>query len=67
MNYTKDIYSLLDYAKNEALNIHKGEEFLLKDLFKGYEWNRIQHKNRLLVGTLFLQHINDTPGSIIAF
>lgn len=66
MTADKNIFELLDYAKKEALHIHKSENFLLKDLFKGYEWNRIPHKDRLLLGTLFLKYVTDNPGCIVA-
>ncbi len=38
----------------------------MKDLFKGYEWNRISLNDRLLLGTLFLNYINKTNGKIKA-
>jgi len=40
------------------------EVFLVKDL-KGYEWNRISHSSRLLLGTLFLNHVNKSDGGIM--
>lgn len=38
----------------------------MKDLFKGYEWNRIPRNDRLLLGTLFLNYVNKTNGKIQA-
>ena len=52
-----DVNTLLDMAIKEADNLFDGEEFLVKDLFKGYEWNRIPRKDRLLLGTLFLNYV----------
>lgn len=52
-----DVNELLIYALNESENIRKDEMFLVKDLFKGYTWNRIPLKDRLLLGTLFLNEI----------
>ena len=49
-----DVNKLLDEAIKETENLHEGEVFLVKDLFKGYVWNRIPRKDRLLLGTLFL-------------
>ncbi|MBQ7872528.1 MAG: single-stranded DNA-binding protein [Clostridia bacterium] len=49
---------LLNLAIAETQNIQENEVFLVKDLFKGYEWNRISKSNRLLLGTLFLNYIN---------
>ncbi len=57
------VNELLDTAKSELINLKSGEIFLVRDLFKGYEWNRISHSDRLLLGTLFLNYIkNDDIG-----
>jgi hypothetical protein len=53
-----DVNVLLEQAILESKNLISNETFLVKDLFKGYEWNRIPRKNRLLLGTLFLNSIN---------
>ena len=53
-----DVNLVLEQAILETKKLHKGEVFLVKDLFKGYEWNRIPRKNRLLLGTLFLNYVN---------
>lgn len=55
---------LLDLAIAETQNIQENEVFLVKDLFKGYEWNRISKSNRLLLGTLFLNYINTSKTKI---
>lgn len=61
-----DVNYLLEKAVLETENISNGEKFLLKDLFKGYEWNRISRSDRLLLGTLFLNYINSSEKNIIA-
>jgi glutathionylspermidine synthase len=53
-----DINSYLELALQESNFLKNGENFLLRDLFKGYEWNRISRSNRLLLGTLFLNKVN---------
>lgn len=53
-----DVNKLLSIAIKETENLAHGEVFLVRDLFKGYEWNRISRKNRLLLGTLFLNQVN---------
>lgn len=53
-----DVNTLLKIAIKETDNLAQGEVFLVRDLFKGYEWNRISRKNRLLLGTLFLNRVN---------
>ncbi len=59
-----DVNELLDYAVEEMKKINGEEVFLVKDLFKGYEWNRIPRKDRLLLGTLFLNYVNKLNGLI---
>ena len=56
---------LLDLAITETQNLQDDEVFLVKDLFKGYEWNRISRSNRLLLGTLFLNYLNTKSTRII--
>ncbi|ROR28513.1 uncharacterized protein DUF1413 [Mobilisporobacter senegalensis] len=62
-----DIDQLLDHAIKETENVNLNEEFLLKDLFKGYEWNRIPHKDRLLLGILFLRYVENNKTFITPF
>jgi Domain of unknown function (DUF1413) len=57
---------LLSYAIGQTKNLNAGEVFLVKDLFKGYEWNRIPVRDRLLLGTLFLNYVNNAEDSIKA-
>jgi len=59
-----DVNELLELALEETKNLNDGEVFLVKELFKGYKWNRIPRKDRLLLGTLFLNHINRKADSI---
>ncbi len=54
-----DINFLLEEAVAETQNLSCGETFLVKDLFKGYMWNRIPRSTRLLLGTLFLNAVNN--------
>ena len=61
------IAKIVMYNNINNMVINEGEIFLLKDLFKGYEWNRVPLKDRLLLGTLFLNFVNKTGGSIVAF
>ncbi|MDD4112530.1 MAG: single-stranded DNA-binding protein [Herbinix sp.] len=61
-----DIQVLLKQAIDETEKLNKGEEFLLRDLFKGYEWNRISRKYRIVLGTLFLDYIRENHPTIEA-
>ena len=49
---------LLICAIKETELLSAGEIFLVRDLFKGYEWNRVSRSDRLLLGTLFLNYVN---------
>lgn len=61
-----DVNDLLNIAIKETENLNKGEVFLVRDLFKGYEWNRIFRSQRLLLGTLFLNYVNTSKDFIQA-
>ena len=51
---------LLTRAIDETKHLNHNEIFLVRDLFKGYEWNRISRSDRLLLGTLFLNYVLTT-------
>ncbi len=57
---------LLAIAIKETNNLYEGETFLVRELFKGYEWNRISRSDRLLLGTLFINYVNTSNGNIKA-
>lgn len=48
---------LLEEAKEQLGKLESGEVFIVKDLFRGYMWNRYPRNERLLLGTLFLNYI----------
>ena len=54
----QDLNTLLETALEEVKNLQEGETFLVRDLFKGYLWNRIPKGDRLLLGSLFLGYVN---------
>lgn len=60
------VNKLLQEAIQETENINEGEIFLVKDLFKGYIWNRIELKDRLLLGILFLDYVHQGEGPLCA-
>jgi len=59
------VNELLDITKAELTNLSHGEVFLIRELFKGYEWNRISRSDRLLLGTLFLNYIKTNSIGIV--
>lgn len=46
---------LLAQALREIQNLNSGEIFLVKDLFKGYEWNRLSINDRRNLGRFFCE------------
>lgn len=56
-----DINKILEQAIQEIACITTGEQFMLKDLFKGYEWNRITQGDRRKLGMLFLNYVESQP------
>lgn len=59
-----DVNELLEAAVKETRLLQQGEVFLVRDLFKGYEWNRIPVKYRLLLGALLLNHVYNAGDEI---
>jgi hypothetical protein len=47
---------LLDMAKESTKDVNKGEIFIVKDLFRGFEWNRIARGNRTKLGSMYLAY-----------
>lgn len=52
-----DINKILEQAIQEISYISVEEQFMLKDLFKGYEWNRITQGERRKLGMLFFNYV----------
>ena len=59
-----DVNFLLEIAIKETIHLKTNEVFLLRELFKGYEWNRIARKDRLLLGSLFLNYVKSENSNI---
>lgn len=56
---------LLSMAIEETRHLEAGEIFLVRDLFKGYEWNRISRRDRLLLGALFLNYVISSKTEVV--
>jgi hypothetical protein len=61
----KNPNDLLESAKEEIKNLDKGDKFVVKDLFKGYEWNKIARADRLRLGVLFLSWVQSEGKELI--
>lgn len=53
ITHNTPLTDLITYAQAEIQNLLVGEEFMVKDLFLGYEWNRIDKGNRTRLGSSF--------------
>ena len=61
--------TLLERALNEIPNLNSKEKFLVKDLFKGYEWNRLSINERRNLGRFFFEESQNPylkNGTIVA-
>ena len=56
---------LLAWAIEETKHLHTNEIFLVRDLFKGYEWNKIARADRLRLGVLFLSWVQSEGKELI--
>jgi hypothetical protein len=54
-----NVNEILKTAIEEVKLLKTNEVFLVKDLFKGYEWNRISIAERLRLGILFINEIQN--------
>lgn len=55
----------LKKAWKETKKLDVDEEFVLRDLFKGYKWNRIDVEKRAALGRHFLELVSE-KGSVKA-
>ena len=61
--------TLLERALNEIPNLNSKEKFLVKDLFKGDEWNRLSINERRNLGRFFFEESQNPylkNGTIVA-
>ena len=53
----------VDNLFNESVNtlsyLHSGEIFTVKQLFRGFDWERISTGNRIKLGSMFFNYANN--------
>ncbi|WP_079913055.1 single-stranded DNA-binding protein [Paenibacillus sp. 32352] len=59
------LQDLMDVAKKTITELDQGEEFLVKDLFRGFEWNRIGKGDRTKLGSMFYNYVLNHASTII--
>ena len=62
-----DIELLINQAISEIPNLQSGEQFMVRDLYIGYEWNRLSNYVRAKVGAgFYYQYAKDETISQVA-
>ena len=56
---------LFETAKLTINDVEKNEEFIVKELFRGFEWNRIDKGNRTKLGSMFFIFSENEGNQII--
>jgi len=51
--------NLLDYCIAEMNHLNEGDIFVIRDLFKGYEWAKYPLALKITLGTLFLNYASN--------
>lgn len=56
---------LFTRAVSEISNVVSGERILVKELFLGYEWNRIEKGNRTRLGSMFYRYAQNQGSDLL--
>lgn len=59
------LQDLFDEAINTLSDLNTGEVFIVKQLFRGFEWGRISKGNRTKLGAMFFAYANNKGANII--
>ncbi len=65
INKTTTLLELFDIAIATLDEVEAGEVFIVKDLFKGFEWVRIPKGLRTKLGSMIFAYANGAMGSSI--
>lgn len=57
---------LFGIATTSIADVRPGEEFIVRDLFRGFEWNRIPLGARTKLGSMILAYSNGDGEGVIA-
>lgn len=59
------LQALLDIAIQTLPDVDSGETFIVKDLFRGFEWSRIPVGNRSKLGAMFFAYCNREGAQVL--
>ena len=59
------LQELFDIVVKNLDDVNAGEVFIVKELFRGFEWNRIRKSNRTKLGSMVFAYANGDEGSAV--
>ena len=65
INESTGLHTLFDIAVSTLKEVDTGEIFIVKDLFRGFEWARIPKRERTKLGSMFFAYANGDVGCAI--
>ena len=51
------LQELYNYAIASARDLESGEVFIVRDLFRGFEWSRLPRGQRIKLGSMFFAYV----------
>lgn len=57
------LQNLFEISKNTISDLKTNEVFIVKELFRGFEWNRISESSHVQLGSKFFNYANN-DGSV---
>lgn len=65
VNEKTSLEDLLSIVIDTLDEVNTGEIFIVKELFRGFEWNRIGKGNRTKLGSMVFAYANGDEGSTV--
>lgn len=57
IDHTTSLTDLFNEAVAMTYNLQANEKFIVKNLFRGFEWGRIPIGNRIKLGSMFFNYV----------
>ncbi len=65
INSSTTVSQLMQLAQAELPNLTQGEVFTVRDLFRGYQWNRLPKGTRIQLGNVFFAFAQAAGAALI--
>ncbi|MEG1415622.1 MAG: DUF1413 domain-containing protein [Clostridium sp.] len=59
------VANLFNEAVGTLSDLEPGETFVVSNLFRGFEWERIEVSNRAILGSMFFRYVNNDGSEIV--